>query len=45
MSTQERNTRDKEKVSDFEVWFDVWSDHLMVVALFVFLVMLGIICR
>lgn len=41
MSTEKRNTPEKEKFSDFEVW----SDHLMVAAFFIFLVMLSIICR
>ncbi|MHA6279694.1 hypothetical protein ACXYMT_05890 [Salinimicrobium sp. CAU 1759] len=39
MSTQKRNSGEKEKVTDFEVW----SDHLLVAALFIFLVLLGFI--
>ena len=39
MSTQKRDSEDKDKVTDFEVW----SDHFLVVALFIFLVLLGFI--
>ena len=39
MSNHKRNSEEKDKVSDFEVW----SDHFMVAALFIFLVLLGFI--
>ena len=39
MSTENKNNREKEKTTDFEVW----SDHLLVAAFFIFLVLLGFI--
>lgn len=40
MSTQKKNSEEKDKVTNFEVW----SDHFMVAIFFIFLVMLGFIC-
>lgn len=39
MSTQKRNSEEKDKVTNFEVW----SDHCLVVAFFIFLVLLSLI--
>ncbi|WP_255702491.1 hypothetical protein [Salinimicrobium sediminilitoris] len=39
MSSHKRNSEEKEKVSNFEIW----SDHCLVVAFFIFLVLLGFI--
>ena len=41
MSTENKNVKDKEKVSILEAW----SDNLLVAAFFIFLVLLGFIVR
>ncbi|WP_262887214.1 hypothetical protein [Salinimicrobium oceani] len=38
MSTEKRNSSKKEKATDFEIW----SDHFMVVAFFIFMVSLSL---
>ncbi|WP_281169122.1 hypothetical protein [Salinimicrobium terrae] len=43
MRAPKSNSDEKEKISGFEAWFDVWSDHCMVAAFFIFLVLLGFI--
>ncbi len=41
MSTNNRNSEKKEEISNMEAW----SDNLLVVAFFIFLVLLGFIVR
>lgn len=39
MNAQKRNSREKNKISNFETW----SDHCLVAVFFIFLVLLGFI--
>lgn len=41
MSTEKKDSKDKEKISTLEAW----SDNLLVAAFFIFLVLLGFIVR